>query len=271
MKSEVVSKKIKIQKGVKIDCQIRLSEDNDIGTILFIHGFGSSRIFFKTAFSDLSLKKFNIITYDLPGFGLSKADQGFSFSMADFARVSFCLLDLLRIDRLHLVCHSMGGLIGIEMAYMAPERILSFSNLEGNLAIEDCFISGSIIKESYPIFEKSGRKKFEKALRKNAKNDPFLFSYWQSFRKASSVALYRSAEQTVDDSKNGFPLKRFLRLKNQCYIYGEKNRNQFPGEKKLHDSGIPVFYISDAGHSMAEENPEQTYSVIGQFILNKLP
>jgi len=265
-KSKFIKKEITIQKGIKIVCNLRLSNEKDFETILFIHGFGSSKIFFEQAFSDLSLKQFNIITFDLPGFGQSKILTDFSYSMADFAKVSLCLLDSCGINTFHLGCHSMGGLIGIEMAFMAPESILSFSCLEGNLTIEDCFISGLIIRESYQKFVKRGRIQCEDSLKKQARKNPVLYSYLQSFKQASSLALYKSAEHTVNDSKNSAPLKRFLKLKNQCYIYGEKNRNLYPGEKKLLDSGLPVFYIHNAGHSMAEENPEQTYSIIAEFI-----
>lgn len=262
-------KTVCLQPDATIDCTLRLVRKQKRDCIVFIHGFGSSKLFFEKAFSVRSMKPFNVITFDLPGFGLSRADKKFSFSMIDFARISLRLLDTLQIFAFHLVCHSMGGLIGIEMADLAPDRILSFSSLEGNLTIEDCFISGTIIRESYEHFRRIGRKRFEEALMERARKDPFLFLYWQSFRKASSPALYRSAQQTVKDSENAAPLKRFLKLKNKCYIYGEKNRNQFPGEKQLLGFGVPVFYISDAGHSMAEENPDHTYSVIAGFIKNR--
>lgn len=250
-------------------CHLRLSENKNLESILFVHGYGCSKEFFDKAFMDPTLKDFNLIGFDLPGFGQSKINTRFSFCIADYARISIRLLDTLEISHFHLVCHSMGGLIGIEIAGQFPNRILTFSNLEGNLTVEDCFISGSIIKKSYQEFIKGGRKEFEDFLRRQAKKDPALNSYLLSFRLASSRALYCSAEHTVNNSKNSIALKRFLKLKNQCYIYGEKNRGLFPGEKKLLENGVPLFYIENAGHFMAEENPEQTYSVIADFIKNR--
>jgi pimeloyl-ACP methyl ester carboxylesterase len=45
------------------------------------------------------------------------------------------------IGRFHLVGHSMGGLTALMLAHQEPERVLSFVDIEGNVAPEDCFLS----------------------------------------------------------------------------------------------------------------------------------
>lgn len=42
----------------------------------------------------------------------------------------------------------MGGLTSLMLAHLHPDRILSFTNIEGNIAPEDCFLSRQIIE--YP-------------------------------------------------------------------------------------------------------------------------
>ena len=49
------------------------------------------------------------------------------------------------IERFHLVGHSMGGLTALLLAHRNPGRILSFVDIEGNLAPEDCFLSRQIV------------------------------------------------------------------------------------------------------------------------------
>lgn len=49
------------------------------------------------------------------------------------------------IEHFHLVGHSMGGLTALMLAHEEPERVLSFVDIEGNVAPEDCFLSRKVI------------------------------------------------------------------------------------------------------------------------------
>jgi pimeloyl-ACP methyl ester carboxylesterase len=50
------------------------------------------------------------------------------------------------IDRFHLVGHSMGGMTDLLSAHAKPGRVLSFIDIEGNVAPEDCFLSRQIVE-----------------------------------------------------------------------------------------------------------------------------
>ncbi|MHA2225795.1 MAG: alpha/beta fold hydrolase [Candidatus Hodarchaeales archaeon] len=244
----------------------RMSDNNLTPTIVFVHGFGSSKEYFKHAFSSASLDGYSLIALDLVGFGQSSTDNSFSYSMRDHSRIVIKTLDLMKIQSFHLCTHSMGGLVGIEIAERFPNRIETFLNLEGNLSLEDCFMTGKVIESSYKDFNEINRKVFEENLRKEADTDPTLHSYLETFKQASSIALYRSARHTVRDSADPRLIDRFIALHNRCYIYGEKNKNIFAVEKKLIDAGVSVLYVDHAGHSMAEENPFHLYTLVRDFI-----
>ncbi|MDN3685100.1 alpha/beta fold hydrolase [Vibrio sinaloensis] len=55
-------------------------------------------------------------------------------------------MELVKFERFHLVGHSMGGLTALMLAQLIPERVLSFTDIEGNIAPEDCFLSRQIIE-----------------------------------------------------------------------------------------------------------------------------
>ena len=65
---------------------------------------------------------FNVIAIDLPGFG-QKNDIDAPDTISGFAESVLDRLDRQKIDRFHLLGHSMGGMIVQEMVTLAPRRI----------------------------------------------------------------------------------------------------------------------------------------------------
>lgn len=234
-------------------------------SLVFIHGFGSAKEHFRHAFDVSSLKRFTIIAIDLVGFGKSRGPESFEYSMEDQACVMLKVLNKLKTESFHLCAHSMGGLVAMKMAELEPERIISLIDMEGNLTPEDCFFSGRIAELTSEEFEKRGRRKFEEDLREAGLEDSAMSEYLETFNMALTIALYKSASHTVADSST-LLVDRLSRIKNACYIYGERNRAVYPGEKLLREKGVPLFYIEGAGHSMATDNPEELYRVISSFI-----
>jgi pimeloyl-ACP methyl ester carboxylesterase len=252
---------LQIGKELQVAVQKRINDENT-PVIAFIHGYGSSKDFFRHAFTVPSLKQYSLIALDLIGFGESSKPENFNYQMSNQASVILQAINSLKISKFHVVTHSMGGIVGLEMINQSPPQVLSFINLEGNLTIEDCFFSGKIVEHSFDEFKDFGRKKIENAL----KNMP---SYFETFRKASTTALYRSAEWTVKDSQDQLLIQNFIQLQTKkYYVYGANNRGIFPAEKQLLKARVPVFYIENSGHSMAEENPSELYLIISKLIEN---
>lgn len=48
------------------------------------------------------------------------------------------VLNLIQIEKFHLVGHGMGALTALELAHKHPKRVRSFVNISGYLAPEDC-------------------------------------------------------------------------------------------------------------------------------------
>ncbi|UCF79467.1 MAG: alpha/beta hydrolase [Candidatus Eiseniibacteriota bacterium] len=244
----------------------RVAGGEDAGdTIVFVHGFGSAKEHFRYAFDSPSLEGFPLIATDLVGFGRSRGPEDFGYSMEEQGKVVLQILERLEIRRFHLCAHSMGGLVAMCMAEKVRDRVLSLVNMEGNLTPEDCTISGRVAGLTGEEFAEDGRRRLEETLRKAGADDTSMSEYAETFAAASTTALYMSSVHTVADSSTPL-VGRLSRIKNVCFIYGEKNRGVYPGEALLRAAGIPLFYIPGAGHAMATENPGELYRVIRAFI-----
>lgn len=89
--------------------------------VLLVHGLGSSGA--DWAFQVPALAPhWRVIAPDLRGSGQSAKPAG-PYSVAGFAGDLWRLLDVLGIERAHLVGFSLGGAVALEMALQQPERV----------------------------------------------------------------------------------------------------------------------------------------------------
>ena len=90
-------------------------------TLVFVHGyFGGSQQWRNqaSAFCD----QFQVITPDLPGFGLNSSLIS-PDSISGYASYVHNEIEKLGIERFHLVGHSMGGMVVQEMTAQKPHRV----------------------------------------------------------------------------------------------------------------------------------------------------
>ena len=96
--------------------------------VLFIHGS-----LFADAFAPLlkepALKSYRLITYHREGYARSTHAAG-PLSMARQAADARAILDALGIPRAHVVGQGYGGLIALQLALDAPERVQSLALME---------------------------------------------------------------------------------------------------------------------------------------------
>ena len=192
----------------------------DRESIVFIHGFGASKETFLEAFGFEEFRKFTLLAPDLIGFGDSEKPSNFSYLMKDQAETLRKMIDSLRLDRFNLVAHSMGGIIGIELAEMIPDRIGSFINAEGNLTAEDCTMSRRVADMSAEYFAQRGFEQLKHSIAEESEKnqDWTLEEYLRSFSKATPKSLHQSSVSTVQESDSGSLLERFANLPMyKCY------------------------------------------------------
>jgi len=95
--------------------------------IIFIHGIGSRKISWNGVIKELK-KKYLCISYDLRGHGESKVVQN-TFYLNDLVEDLEELRSYLKIQKVHLVGHSLGGMIAPSYAIKYRERVASITLL----------------------------------------------------------------------------------------------------------------------------------------------
>lgn len=105
--------------------RLRVIEAGEAGgePLLLIHGFADSAYTWHRNLRALAGAGFHTIAYDYPGCGESALPDGFRFGVDDLAQVALGLLDALGLERVHLVGHSMGGGVALQLALHHADRL----------------------------------------------------------------------------------------------------------------------------------------------------
>ncbi len=82
--------------------------------LVLLHGWGADIRCFDRIFRDFS-PEYEVIAFDLPGFGLS-GDPAGGWGVGDYAEFVKAFLSALGVDRMLLLGHSFGGRISIKLA-----------------------------------------------------------------------------------------------------------------------------------------------------------
>ncbi|KAK7035657.1 AB hydrolase-1 domain-containing protein [Favolaschia claudopus] len=122
-------------------------------TVLFVHPVYVTSAIFHPIFADTKLRRFNLLTMDLRGHGRTSATVDDSYGREVAAHDVLGLIDALKISACHVVGISMGANIALQMAVIAPEKVLSLfllspspstepiESLEGRQEIYECWAS----------------------------------------------------------------------------------------------------------------------------------
>jgi pimeloyl-ACP methyl ester carboxylesterase len=101
--------------------------------VVMLHGLGATKASFLPTISALS-PGFRVIALDLPGFGDASKPLRAAYDPPFFARAVVAAFDSLGIRRAHLVGHSMGGRVALEVAMREPGRLQSLTLMTPSLA-----------------------------------------------------------------------------------------------------------------------------------------
>lgn len=119
------------------------------GTVILFHGKNFNGYYWKNVIDFLIADGFRVIIPDQIGWGRSdKPDIHYSFHL--LAKNSAMLLDLLGINKVNIIGHSMGGMLAVRFSLMYPEMVVKLI-LENPIGLEDykTFVPYRTLEEIY--------------------------------------------------------------------------------------------------------------------------
>lgn len=236
------------------DLQIAaIHRDGYLAPVVFLHGFGSTKEDYADIVRYESFAGHPFVAFDAPGCGETLCSDLSKVSIPFLVETALAVLDSVKFERFHLVGHSMGGLTALMLAHQYPDRVLSFVDIEGNIAPEDCFLSRQIIE--YP---ESDTETFFNAFIERTLHAPAFANalYASSLRhKVRAAAVRGIFESMVDLSDNGNLMEKFLGLPcPKMYMYGEQNAS-LSYLSYIESQGVKLAEIKDCGHFPMYSNP----------------
>lgn len=105
-------------------------------TVVLMHGKNFNGAYWKATIDALTREGYRVVVPDQIGFGKSSKPVGYQFTFQQLARNTKAVLDELRVDRIALLGHSMGGMLATRFALMFPDMVDRLV-LENPIGLED--------------------------------------------------------------------------------------------------------------------------------------
>jgi pimeloyl-ACP methyl ester carboxylesterase len=245
-------------------------------TVLCIHGLGGTKASFLPTVAALA-PHFRAIAVDLPGYGDSDKPFPAPYDAAFFARWTLALMDELELDRAHVLGHSMGGRVALEVGMESPDRVESLALMTPSMAWR-----GSkrwapylrLVRPELGILQPTPRPVVEAFVRRTipgassrwvaAGVDEFLRSY---LTPRGRVAFYASARNIYLEDGEGF-WNRLERLEPRAlFLWGRRDGVVPIGFQRHVRQAVPgARHVElDCGHVPQLEVPGQAHAALSRF------
>ena len=252
--------------------QIYVRAGGEGSAVLLLHGYGETGDMWAPLAARLA-RNHKVIVPDLRGLGLSSRPAG-GYDKKTQAEDMAGVLDALKIDKVDLVTHDIGNMVGYAFAAQHPDRVRKFVIIDAPLPgigpWDDIVRSHALWHFSFygPDAERlvKGReriyldrfwnefsadpKKFDEASRKH---------YAQLY--AAAGAMHAGFEQF-----KAFVAKGMLTMP-VLAIGGEKSFGSMMGTvMRAAATNVQTAVVPNSGHWVMEENPEATMKLIEDFL-----
>ena len=104
----------------------------DVGkgeAILLIHGTGASLHTWEK-WIDILSPGYRVISFDLPGFGLTGPDPNHNYQISRYTAILDSLMIKLKVDSFHIAGNSLGGLVAWRYTTQFPQKILTLNLID---------------------------------------------------------------------------------------------------------------------------------------------
>jgi pimeloyl-ACP methyl ester carboxylesterase len=257
-------------------------EDSGVGEpVICIHGAFIADAF-RPLLSESSLAdRYRLISYHRRGY-VRSSPTGKIVSLAEEASDCRNLLSHLGVRRAHVVGHSFGGAIGLQLALDTPQLVRTLSLFEAALMVgESAPLYGQALAESMHRYREAGA---------HVAVDEFLQKRWPGYQEHLEHVLPGAFEQAVADSATSFAVdvpatldSRFGEAEARqimqpvLVVLGEKSVALHPRFTEAHRlllEWLPSaegFVLPHATHFLQMENPHAMAEALADFYTRHAP
>jgi pimeloyl-ACP methyl ester carboxylesterase len=242
--------------------------------VLLIHGSHITDAFLPLMREAALADRYRLIRYRRRGFAGS-AEMSGAFSIEQQAQDALALLTHLGVERVHVVGHSYGGVIGIQLAIDAPSLVRSLVVLEPAIMSPDT--SAAFFEPAAPFFEAYGSGDHAKAV------DLFLTAVSAAdWRSAVENTVPGGPEQAEKDARTFFEVEvpalqewvfdvdRAGRIAQPIlHVIGSESGPLFEANKQHFQSLVPHAehaLVPGVNHMMQMQDPKLVAAPIADFL-----
>lgn len=234
--------------------------------VVLLHGFGTSKEDYLDITHRHEFAARGFLAYDAPGCGATECGDLGAIDLPFLVETARAVLERAGIGRFHVVAQSTGALTALLLAHAEPGRVLSFVNIKGVLAPEDCVLSRESLHHRDP-----GEYLFQLAERTRESScyggGLYAANLPNKVRRGAVAGYFRSMVELAD---HGGLLQKFLALPcPRMYLYGEQcaGLSYLP---LLDANGVELAEIPHSGQLPMYSNPVATWRQIAEFHARQL-
>jgi pimeloyl-ACP methyl ester carboxylesterase len=251
----------------------------DGATVLLLPGLASSIYEYRHTFPALARAGFRVIAVDLKGHGLSdKPGVAREYTLDAMRQHVVEILDVLKVDRAHLVGHSLGGAIATEVALCEPGRVGRLALIApvgyGRLRLASVarWLSPSAVE---PLLQRFVSRTLVRLVvrhflwgRNGGPSERDVDEYWAMARQDGFLTAMRLLVHNVEWSpcEDGRLVRLGVPL---LVIFGSADRVIPPRALDCYVRDVPgarTVLIDGAGHLANEERPDQVNQALLEFL-----
>ncbi len=236
--------------------------------LVFAHGAGGNTLVWWQQVPHFA-RRYRVVTFDHRGFGRSRCDPG-AEQGRHFAGDLAAILDDAHIDRATLVCQSMGGWTGLQLARTDPDRVAALvlsGTPAGILAPKVLAALPVIARRAAALMETPAWNEPHPAVAPDIfRRDPergFLYAQLAALNPSGALARVALNEISIDPSE-------LANWSIPALIVGGEHDGLFPPDV-LEDvaaaiPGAEFAVIPTVGHSPYFEAPDQFNRLVEDFL-----
>ena len=263
------TKSVKLSTGITMaymECGNPLAEP-----LLLIHGFTDSSRIWRLPICELG-DRFHIYAIDTRGFGQTDKPEAFMYSMKEYSDDIVAFLDAMGLDSVYVMAHSMGTMIGMTLAFMAPVRVKKLLLAAAMMRGHD---SAESLAEQYTMYENMDlatipQKEMQEIFLpypENCRDPEFPDGYFATLRGLDAKtlrAIWYGVHQT--DNRN---FAQFIKSPT-LILWGDKDDvlgEDYQAEVKEAFPNAPYLVFPGISHEIPNEMPEKLAALAVEFFL----